>query len=68
MYNDFRESTKARLLAYRRRRKRVIDSWWLGKLQSKKSASVKVNAEFQNELLENMKLYGTELQHLPMGK
>jgi hypothetical protein len=58
MYNDFLESAKGRLLAYRKRKKRVVDFWWSGKIQSKTSASVKVNAQFQNELLENMKLYG----------
>ena len=58
MYNDFLESTKGRLLAYRKRKKRVVDFWWSGKLQSKKSATAKLNAQFQNELLENMKLYG----------
>lgn len=57
MYKDFLESTKGRLLAYRKRTKRVVDFWWSGKLQSKKSASPKCNAQFQNELLEN-KLYG----------
>jgi hypothetical protein len=58
MHNDFLNSAKGRLLAYRKRKKRVIDFWWSGKLQSKKSASPKLNAQFQNELLENMKLYG----------
>src|SRR5436305_2001727 len=58
MYNDFLESVKGRLLAYRKRKKRALDFWWSGKLQSKKSASAKLNTQFQNELLENMKLYG----------
>src|SRR5437016_4253387 len=58
MRNDFLNSAKGRLLAYRKRKKRVVDFLWSGKLQSKNSASPKLNARFQNELLENMKLYG----------
>lgn len=39
MYNDFLESVKGRLFAYRKRKKRVFAFWWSEKLQSKKSAS-----------------------------
>lgn len=58
MYNDFLESVKGRLLAYRKRKKRVFEFWWSGKLRSKKSASVAASAEFQNELLKQMETLG----------
>src|SRR5260370_9024795 len=58
MYNDFLNSTKGRLLAYRKRKKRVFAFWWWGKLQSKKSSSPKINAQFQNKLFKKMGLYG----------
>ncbi len=56
-YNDFLDSAKGRLLAYRKRKKRVFEFWWQGKLQSKRSASPKINQQFQSELIEQMKTY-----------
>lgn len=58
MYNDFLDSAKGRLLAYRKRKKRVFEFWWSGKLQSKKSASSKLNQQFQDELVNQTKTSG----------
>ncbi len=57
MQRDFLDSVKGRLLAYRKRKKRAFEFWWSGKLQSKRSSSPEVNAQFQNKLLEQMHLY-----------
>jgi len=54
MHNDFLDSVKGRLFAYRKRKKRVFEFRWSEKLQSKSSASLQVNACFQNELLKAM--------------
>jgi hypothetical protein len=56
-YNDFLDSAKGRLLAYRKRKKRVFEFWWHGKLQSKKSASAQINQQFQNELIKQVGVY-----------
>jgi len=57
MYSDFLDSVKGRLFAYRKRKKRVFEFWWSEKLQSKKSASPKLNQQFQNELIKQMETY-----------
>jgi hypothetical protein len=57
MYSNFLDSVKGRLLAYRKRKKRVFEFWWSEKLQSKKSASPKLNQQFQNELIKQMETH-----------
>jgi len=57
MYDDFLESAKGRLLAYRKRKKRIFEFWWSEKLQSKKSATAQFNQQFQNELIKQMEIY-----------
>jgi hypothetical protein len=54
MYNDFLDSQKGRLLAYRKRKKRAFEFWWSGKLQVKNSASLKESARFQTALTQGM--------------
>ena len=54
MRGHFLESEKGRLLAFRKRKKRIFRLWWSGPLQSKRSATAAVNADFQKEVIKAM--------------
>ena len=62
MYGRFVDSEKGRFFAYGKRKKRVLELWWSGKLQSKRSATAELSAQFQKELLKAMPSVPTSLR------